>query len=87
MSTISSYYCQNTDARYLPGVLYSVNDLAESATKHRMKLFKDSRMFCCTTMNHLVLCTIAIRTSTYSMSHIDKSDKLTTAVKTELLSR
>ena len=89
MNATLSYYCQNTDARYLPGVLHSVNDIAASATKHSIiTLFKGSRMFCCTKMNHLEICTIAIRTSNYSvMSHIDKSDKLTKASETELSNR
>ena len=88
MSATSSYYCQETDARYLPGVLHSVNDLAASVTKHSMNLLKGSIMFCCTKTNHLEIYTIAIRTSNYSVtSHIDKSNKLTKATETELLNR
>ena len=88
MSATSSYYCQNTDARYLPGVLHSVNDLASSATKHSMKLVKGSRIFCCTETNHLEICSIAIRTSNYSVSfHIDKTDRLSKSAETGVLSR
>ena len=88
MSAVSSYYRQNTDARYLPGVLHSVNELASSATKHSMKLVKGSRIFCSTQTNHLEICSIGIRTSDYAVSsHIDKTDRLSKSAETGVLNR
>ena len=82
MSTRYHYNRQNNDARYLPGLNHSVNDLASCAVKHSMKMFKDSRVFPSSKSNSLEICNLAICTRLYSITyHIDKGDMLTDTIK------
>ena len=84
-----SHYCrQHTDARYLPGLIHSVNDLASNACEHGLKVFKGSCLFLSSKQNPFLICRISIRTRNYAItSHIDRTDMLDKSDKEDIFKK
>ena len=88
MSDKSHYYRQHTDARYLPGLIHSVINLASNACEHSVKIFKESCLFPSSKYNTFAICSLDIRTHNYTItSHIDRADMLDKSDKEEIFKR
>ena len=80
MSEHSVHYRQHMDARYMPQALHAVNHLACRTFQKSVTFFKWAKMMGIPKERHLGFCRIAIRTQNYCVSsHVDKSNKQTTA--------